>query len=269
MPKKSIKDKKAVVKKAPVKKAPIKKIKIENNSKQGIIVKQTKEKGNNIKITIDNRKQVKTRAIAKAPQRAPTPNIIFSPYQTLGGIINHSQEEKLQEKLKEKNEIIQIQKAELDKFKIEPTLQDALNNSFQSQPPQYIKTLYDLDDQGNYTIYAGMTQTDTKPNNISFQDKINQSIQEQDLGNEILENTNTNDSSILHAPNIELPPNKKDYKRRQKDEIMQEKEALIKEIKQFDDYDFDYLKTIRTNLGKLKTYNNELNSKRLLSQVKL
>jgi len=115
-----------------------------------------------------------------------------------------------------------------------------------------------------------MTQTDTKqPNNISFQDKINQSIQEQDLGNEILENTNTNDSSILNAPNIESLPNKKDYKRRQKDEIMQEKETLIKEIKQFDNYDFDYLKTIRTNLGKLRAYNNELNSKKLLPKVKL
>ena len=125
--------KKISPKKAVVKKAPIKKIKIENNSKQEVIVKQTKEKGNNIKITIDNRKQVKTLAIgAEAPQK--TPNIIFSPYQTLGGIINNSLQEKLQEKLKDKNEIIQTQKAELDKFKIEPILQDALNNSFQSQP---------------------------------------------------------------------------------------------------------------------------------------
>ena len=94
-------------------------------------------------------------------------------------------------------------------------------------------------------------------------------LQEQYFENEFLENTNTNDTSILNAPNIEPPPNKKDYKRRQKDEIMQEKERLIQEIKQFDNYDFDYLKTIRTNLGKLRAYNNELNCKKLLSKVKL
>jgi hypothetical protein len=101
--------KKISPKKTVVKKAPIKKIKIENNSKQGVIViKQTKEKGNNIKITIDNRKQVKTRAIgAKAPQKTTTSNNIFSPYQTLGGIINNYS---LQEKLKDKNEIIQTQR---------------------------------------------------------------------------------------------------------------------------------------------------------------
>ena len=48
---------------------------------------------------------------------------------------------------------------------------------------------------------------------------------------------------------------------------MQEKETLIEEIKQFDNYGFDYLKTIRTNLGKLRAYNNELNSKLIFGMM--
>jgi len=54
---KNIKEKKG--KKAVVKKAPIKKIKIENNSKQGVIVKQTREKGKILKLQLITENRLK------------------------------------------------------------------------------------------------------------------------------------------------------------------------------------------------------------------